>query len=58
MSTTLNPASFARGILVVSSDIPADMTLAQWRSQNGPVVQMSRRRRRRVKRIMRRRRAL
>lgn len=58
MSTTLNPASFANAVLVVSSDIPADMTLAQWRSQNRSVVQMSRRRRRRVKRIMRRRRVL
>jgi hypothetical protein len=33
MSTRLDPASFAMAVLVESSDIPPDMTLAEWRAQ-------------------------
>jgi hypothetical protein len=58
MSTRLDPAGFAKAMLLVSSDIPADMTLSQWRREKIAAVQMSRPRRRRVIRILRRRRGL
>jgi len=51
MSTRLDPAGFANAVVLVSSDIPADMTLAQWRRER---TQMSRSRRRRMIRILRR----
>ena len=54
MSTRLDPASFAKAVLVESSDIPADMTLAQWRLERRSAAERSRRRRR-VVRILRRR---
>jgi hypothetical protein len=53
MSTRLDPAGFANAVLVESSDIPADMTLAQWRLERRSVALRSRRRRR-VMRILRR----
>ena len=31
MSTRLEPASFAKAILLEAADIPAHMTIAQWR---------------------------
>lgn len=31
MSTHLDPARFARAIVLESADIPAGMTIAQWR---------------------------
>ena len=58
MPTRLDPASFAMAVLVESSDIPADMTLAQWRLERRTAALRSRRRRRRVIHILRRRRAL
>lgn len=58
MSTRLDPAGFAQAMMLVSCDIPADMTLAEWRRENRAAVQMSRSRRRRVIRILRRRRGL
>jgi hypothetical protein len=58
MSTPLDPAGFANALLVEASDIPPDMTLAQWRAQKRATAQPSRRRRRRVMRLLRKRRAL
>jgi hypothetical protein len=46
MSTPLDPAGFAKALLVVASDIPPDMTLAQWRLARRPAPQRARRRRR------------
>jgi hypothetical protein len=31
MSTRLEPASFAKAIMLEAADIPAHMTIAQWR---------------------------
>jgi hypothetical protein len=31
MSTRLDPATFAKAIILESADIPAHMTIAQWR---------------------------
>jgi hypothetical protein len=31
-----DPAGFARAILLEAADIPADMTIAQWREQKQP----------------------
>ena len=31
MSSQLDPATFARSIIVESADIPVDMTIAEWR---------------------------
>jgi hypothetical protein len=58
MSPRIDPATFAKALLIESSDIPADMTLAQWRLEKRAAVQPSRRRRRRVLHILRRRRGL
>jgi hypothetical protein len=58
MSPRIDPATFAKALLIESSDIPADMTLAQWRLEKRAAVQLSRRRRRRVLHILRRRRGL
>ena len=33
MSRKLDPATFAKAIIVESADIPADMTIAEWRRQ-------------------------
>jgi len=46
MSTPLDPAGFAKALVVVASDIPPDMTLAQWRLAKRPAPQRARRRRR------------
>jgi hypothetical protein len=57
MSTRLDPAGFANAMVLVSADIPPDMTLAQWRrEQQATVTATSRTRRRRVLRVLRRRR--
>ena len=56
MPIRLDPATFAKAVLVESSDIPDDMTLAQWREQRRAHARPARRRRR-VVRIRRRRRA-
>jgi hypothetical protein len=53
MSMRLDPASFAKSVLVESSDIPPDMTLAQWRLEKRSAEPRSRRRRR-VVRVLRR----
>jgi hypothetical protein len=58
MSIQLDPASFAKALLIESSDIPAEMTLAQWRMEKRAAMQSPRRRRRRVLRSLRRRRGL
>jgi hypothetical protein len=58
MPARLDPALFAKSLVLVSSDIPPDMTLAQWRRQQQATVTMSRARRRRVLHRLRRRRAL
>jgi hypothetical protein len=55
MTPRLDPASFAQAVLLDSADIPADMTLAQWRRERWAASRMSRRRRRRVKRFITRR---
>ena len=31
MATHIDPATFARSIMIEAADIPADMTIAQWR---------------------------
>jgi hypothetical protein len=31
MATHLDPATFAQSIMIEAADIPADMTIAQWR---------------------------
>jgi hypothetical protein len=55
MSTRLEPASFANAVLLESSDIPPDMTLAQWRREKqATAAAMSRTRRRRMMRVLRR----
>jgi hypothetical protein len=33
MVTRLDPASFAKAIILEAADIPAHMTIAQWRAQ-------------------------
>jgi hypothetical protein len=53
MFTHLDPASFAKSVLVESSDIPPHMTLAQWRLEKRAAAQRSRRRRRRGVRVLR-----
>ena len=52
MSTRLDPASFAMSVLLESSDIPPDMTLAQWRREKQLTVAVTRGR----MRVLRRRR--
>ena len=46
MPAPLDPATFANAILVDASDIPAHMTLAEWRLERRASTQRSRRRRR------------
>jgi hypothetical protein len=44
MSSHLDPSSFAQSIIVVSADIPADMTIAEWRRRrNAQAPRTSRR---------------
>jgi hypothetical protein len=54
MTARLDPAGFAKAVLLESSDIPPDMTLAQWRREKQTATLM-RARRRRVLRALRRR---
>ena len=56
MPAPLDPANFANAILVEACDIPAHMTLAEWRLERRASTQRSRRRRR-VVRLLRRQRA-
>jgi len=49
MTTRLDPSMFAKALLLESADIPADMTLAQWRLEKRATVRISRRRRRFVR---------
>ena len=43
MPTQLDPASFARAIIVESADIPEHMTIAEWRKARGPRASARRR---------------
>jgi hypothetical protein len=52
-SAPLDPATFAKSVMIESSDIPPDMTLAQWRAEKQLKAMRSRRRRRRL-RVLRR----
>jgi hypothetical protein len=56
MPAPLDPASFANAILLEASDIPAHMTLAEWRLERRSETRRQRRRRR-VVWFLRRRRA-
>jgi hypothetical protein len=56
MTARLDPAGFAKSLMLESADIPPEMTLAQWRREKQTSTLMSRRRR--VLRALRRRRAL
>jgi hypothetical protein len=48
MSSQLDPATFARAIIVESADIPVDMTIAEWRRlRNAQAPRANRRNRRR-----------
>jgi hypothetical protein len=49
MSTPLDPAGFAQALMYEASDIPPDMTLAQWRREKRSSAPRSRRRRRVVR---------
>jgi hypothetical protein len=57
MSKRLDPALFARAIMLESAEIPADMTIAEWRrARQAPVCAprgSRRRRRRRPLRLLR-----
>jgi hypothetical protein len=48
MSPRLDPASFAKAIMLEAADIPAHMTIAQWR-EHKRIEQRSRRRARRLR---------
>lgn len=41
MSTPLDPATFARAILLEASDIPPGMTIAQWRASRRAQPELS-----------------
>ncbi len=43
MPTQLDPASFARAIIVESADIPEHMTIAEWRKARGTARKPKRR---------------
>jgi hypothetical protein len=45
MATHLDPTTFARSIMIEAADIPADMTIAQWRETRGRSGRRWRRRR-------------
>jgi hypothetical protein len=47
MATKLDPATFAKAIMLEAADIPQDMTIAQWRAQRAPAARGSGRRWRR-----------
>ena len=57
MSTFLDPARFARSIVLESAEIPHDMTIAQWRRAKQAALreerEAARRRRRRPRRLLR-----
>jgi hypothetical protein len=55
MSKQLDPAGFARAILLEASDIPADMTIAQWRELKQAETARARQPRRAVRHRRRRR---
>jgi hypothetical protein len=55
MATQLDPTTFARSIMLEAADIPADMTIAQWRMQRETSGRSGRRWRRQRKRSVRRR---
>jgi hypothetical protein len=55
MPKQLDPAGFARAILLEASDIPADMTIAQWREKRQAEAPRARRPRRTARRRGRRR---
>jgi hypothetical protein len=57
MTSRLDPATFSMAVMLEASDIPPDMTLAQWRREKHRTAAVSRGRRRRVLRKLRRRRA-
>jgi hypothetical protein len=46
MTSRLDPPTFAKAVMIESADIPADMTLAQWRLEKRAQARISRRRRR------------
>jgi hypothetical protein len=54
MATHLDPTTFARAIMLEAADIPADMTIAQWRTQRETSGRSGRRWRRMRKRSTRR----
>jgi hypothetical protein len=59
MTTRLDPAAFAMAVMLEASDIPPDMTLAEWRREkHRAAAAITRGRRRRVLRKLRKRRAL
>jgi hypothetical protein len=55
MHPPLDPAGFANALMYESSDIPGDMTLAQWRLEKRASAQRSRRRRTVIQLLRRRR---
>jgi hypothetical protein len=58
MTARLDPATFAKAVMLESADIPPDMTLAQWRREKQLTRAVTRGRRRRVLRKLRKRAAL
>jgi hypothetical protein len=48
MSIRLEPASFAKAIILEAADIPAHMTIAQWREQKRTAERSRRRAGRRL----------
>jgi hypothetical protein len=46
MYPRLDPATFANAVMLESADIPAQMTLAQWRLEKRRRARIARRRRR------------
>ena len=55
MTARLDPAAFAKAVMLESADIPPEMTLAQWRRGKHLTAAVSRGRRRRVLRRLRKR---
>jgi hypothetical protein len=53
MATHLDPASFAKAIMLEAADIPAHMTIAQWRAYKRAELRGSRRTGRRRLRLRR-----
>ena len=52
-SAPLDPAMFAKSVMIEASDIPPHMTIAQWRAERQLTAMRARRRRRRL-RVLRR----